>query len=300
MRLRASVVMGTLLATLAILPAVAGATPTSGTLTGVNGEGTYNDTLPCGVGDGPNWRYFWLDQAASSPGGLLLGTWDGTFEVHDAGGGKAFIPNGDGRLSVTVGRGGTGFFDNRGNGSCSNATLDLTTQLDGDPFVTGVVPIIGTGGTGAFRGLTGSGTANLQLELGAGADNVARADLTGDFDVLDPVLSVGGASSRWFNTSEFLAKKLRVYVNVNNAVGVGNAYETRITSVTGGTGSFSGLPTSTLTIPAGGSGTFGFTMNNTAPNKSYTINVTIGAKDGLLAPVPPVSGYASFKSPLLP
>lgn len=310
MRLRAVVACVTVTTGLAI-PVTSEATPASGLMTGANGDGTYDATLRCGPGvggngDGPSWRYFWLDQAASSPGGLLLGTWDGSFEVHDAehvdgtNAGKAFVPDGDGRLSVTVNRGGTGFFDTLGGAGCANPNLTLTTQPDGDPEVHGSLPIVARGGTGAMRGLTGTGTISFGLELGAGADNVATIAVSANLDVADPQLSIVGASSRWQNLSAYLGRRLTVYVTVANAPGAGDAFDVQITSVTGGTGSFGGTPTGTAKIPAGGSATFGLTMNLASPNKAYSITATAAGKDGLLAGVPPAPGGASFTSPLLP
>ena len=288
------------------LPATAGATSATATLTGVNGEGTFNNTLPCGVGDGPNWRYFWLDQTATSPGGVLAGSWNGSFEVHDAGAGKAFVPNNDGRLSITLNRSGnpdragTGFFDTLGDGGCANANLALTTQIDGDPQVTGTLPLVALGGTGALRGLTGNGNATFTLELGAGADNQASIALAGNFDVADPALSIVGASSRWRNLTDWLGGWLTTYITVANAQGAGDAFDVRLTGVSGGTGVFSGLPSVPLSIPNGRIATFSFTMKNAHPNTSYTLTGTAAGKDGLLAPIPAISGSASFKSPLLP
>ncbi len=297
---RRGIALAGVVAAILILPASAGAVLSAG-LTGINGEGTFNNTLPCGQGDGPNWRYFWADQPATSPNGAFHGLWNGSFEVHDAGGGKAFIPNNDGRLSISVVRGGTGFFDTVGNGSCANATLDLTTQPDGDPQVSGTLPMVALGGTGSLRGLTGSGTANFTLELGAGADNIASVNFSGDFDVTNPGLTVAGASSRWLNLTEYLQKKLRVYVSVANNTSAGHAFFLKITAVSGGSGSFSGVPTGEVQyIPAGSSGSFGFVMNNANALQKYTINATVASSDGLLVPQPTISGPATFTAPLLP
>lgn len=296
-------------AVLLLGPASAGATVASGHLTGSNGEGTFNDTLDCGApdnGDGDNWRYGWFDGAASSPGGLLLGTWDGTFEVHRATPTTAFIPNGDGRLSISLpggARGGTGLFDLLGDGSCQNANLTLTQV---DPFnpssqrVSGTLPLEATFGTGAFRGLTGSGTATFTLDLKPGAQNVADVKMTGDFDVADPQVTVAGAQARWMNFSNYLGRRLTVYVTLVNAAGAGNAYNVRLTSASGGTNWFEGLPAGNATIPEGGAATFAFTMRAANANTTYTLNVGAALKDGMLADQPPVSGGVTFKSPLLP
>jgi hypothetical protein len=281
----------------AAVPPGAVATPVSAVLTGGNGEGTFDPTLPCGQGDGPSWRYAWLDGPAS--GAALGGTWNGTFEVHDAGGGRAFVPTGDGRLAIANGRG-TGFFETLGDGGCGNAPLDLTTQPDGDPHVSGTLPVVARGGTGALRGLTGSGTATVALELGSGADNLATVELAADLDLPDAQLTVAGASSRWPNLTSYLARRLAVSVTLANAQGAGDAFDVQLTGVTGGTGSFSGLPTAKATIPAGGRATFTFTMNGAAANRSYTIGLGAAAQDGLSGAHPPTNGSATFRSPLLP
>ena len=280
-----------------MLPAAAGAAPASAVLTGSNGDGTFDASLPCGAGDGPSWRYAWLGGAASSPGGALHGSWNGTFEVHDTGNGSAFVPNGDGRLAIT-GERGTGSFETLGDGSCTNAPLTLATQPDGDPVVTGTLPVVASGGTGSLRGLTGSGAASITLELGPGADNLAHVELDADLDVADPQLSVAGTSSRWPSFSSYLARRLSVSVTVVNAQSAGDAFDVRIAGVSGGTGSFSGVPTGAATIPAGGSATFAFTMNNAAALRTYSIAVSLAALDGLSSPQPPVSRGATFRSPL--
>jgi len=292
---------GAIFAVLAF-PGVAAATPASGLLQGANGEGSFNPTLPCGTGDGPNWRYAWIDQAASSPGDVLGGEWDGSFEVHDAGtrGGNAFIPNNDGRLSITVDRGGSGFFETLGDGSCDNATLALAGVAEGEPVVSGTLPIIARGGTGALKGLTGSGIANFRLQLGPGADNAAEIAIDGDFDVTGPQLAPTVATSRWQNLTAWFGRRLTVTVTVANPLTAGHAFDARIGSVAGGTGSFSGVPTGAGTIAPGASRSYSFDMNGAQPGSSYTLAVTVTAKDGLLAADPPTTGSVTFKAPLLP
>lgn len=304
-RLVPAAVAAAALSIAAFAPAAAHATAASATLGGLNGEGSFNPTLDCAEGgDGDSWRYRWEDQLATSPGGLLGGLWNGSFEVHDAGGGKAFIPTGDGRVSISLptnqARTGTAGFDTAGDGTCSAAPLTLVTQPDGDPQATGTVPVTATGGTGALRGLTGTGQLQLSLELGAGADNVAQLGLTGDFDVADPALGIASAGAGWLNLTEWLQRRVRVSVTVRNT-GVGNAYGVRLTKLTGGTGSFSGLPTTAQDIPAGEARTFGgVVMYGAQPNATYTVQATAAGSDGLLAPQPPTTGPSTFKTPLLP
>ena len=181
------------------MPATAGATAVSALLTGLNGDGSFTDRLDCGTenGAGDTWRYAWQDQLASDASGVLAGRWNGIFEVHRAARG-AFVPAGDGHLALTVaspgGRSGTAFFDTAGSGSCDGrgahahrARPDRSRRAQ---QVSGSLPIVATGGLGALRGLTGTGTADLALELTPGADNAATIAVAGDLDVPDPAIGV--------------------------------------------------------------------------------------------------------------
>ncbi len=288
------------------LAALAGATAASVLLTGQNGDGSFTDRLDCGTenGAGDTWRYAWQDQLASDGAGGLAGRWDGVFEVHRAARG-AFVPAGDGHLALTVsspgGRSGTAFFDTAGGGSCDDAALALTALDPTDPSaqqVSGTLPIVATGGLGALRGLTGSGTAELALELTPGADNAASIAVAGDLDVPDPAIGVVSGSARWANVTAWLAHKLTVSVTLKNAAEAGDAFDVRITGVSGG--SATGLPTAGATLPAGASTTASFVLNNASGGHTYTLGVSVAAKDGLLAAQPPVTGTVKVKAPLLP
>lgn len=291
-------------------PSIAGATPAAAFLTGENGGGTFNDRLDCGVenGGGDTWRYFWFDQPSTDPSGVLAGTWNGDFEVHRGPvDGTGFIPGNDGRLALSVagpgGRNGTAFFDTASSGSCSNADISLTDLDATDPTsqqASGSLPIVATGGLGALRGLTGSGTIDFTLDLTPGADNAAQIAANLDLDVLDPQVSVASGFGRWDNLSSYLNRKLRVWVTLRNATGAGDAFQVRITGASGGTGSFTGLPAGNSTVPHGGGTTIGFVMNNAVPNQMYTVGVKADLKDGLLVSQPPVTGSVTFRAPLLP
>ena len=288
-------------ASLGIFPATAGATSVSALLTGVNGFGSFNDRLDCDEGGaGDTWRYEWEDQLASDASGVLAGRWNGTFEVHRAARG-AFIPAGDGRLSLTVagpgGRSGTAFFDTAGSGSCTDAPLTLITDPDAEE-VSGSVPLVATGGLGALQGLTGTGTADLVLELTPGSDNAATVAVAGDLDVPDPAIGAASGSARWANLLAFLQHRLTVSVTLANAAGAGDAFDVRITGVSGG--SADGLPTAPATVPDGAATTQSFVLKNASPGHTYTLGVAIAAKDGLLAAAPPVTGTVKVKAPALP
>ena len=295
------VVVAAAAALVGIVPATAGATSVSALLTGANGFGSFNDRLDCAEGGaGDTWRYQWEDQLATDASGVLAGRWNGTFEVHRAPGG-AFVPAGDGHLSLTVagpgGRSGTALFDTAGNGSCANAPLTLVTD-PGAEQVSGSLPIVATGGLGALRGLTGSGTVNLTLELTPGSDNAATIATTANLDVADSAIAVASGSARWANLTAWLQHRLTVSVNLANAAGAGDAFEVKITGATGG--AFDGLPAPGAALPAGATATQSFVLRNASPGHTYTLGVTVAAKDGLLAAQPPVTGTIKVKAPALP
>ena len=298
-------------ALMGFVPASANATPVGSGLLGFNGSGTFNDRLDCFTesGAGDTWRYFWQDQLATDATGVLAGRWNGDFEVHRGfWPGTAFIPGNDGRIAITVasagGRSGTAFFDTDSSGSCANNDLTLTQtdpNDDREQTVSGSLPIVATGGLGALRGLSGSGSITLDLQLTAGADNIADIDLTGDLDVLDPQVKVASGFGRWDNLNAYLQKRLKVWVTLRNTAGAGDAFQARITGASGGAGQgFEGLPAGNATIQQGGGATIGFIMRGAQPGKTYTVGVTTAFKDGLLVAQPPVTGNVTFTTPLLP
>lgn len=289
------------------VPTAAGATTLNSTLTGLNGFGSFDAGLPCfgpaPTGAGPNWDYQWLQQPATSAG-PLKGTWFGFFRVFDNGLNQAYIPNGNGIVAIVLPNGaGQGSFRTAGDGSCTNAVLTLADDVEGDPFVNGSLPLVATAGQGALKGLSGSGTLSIaKLSLEPGADADALLGITGDFDVFSPQLSVLGATARWTNLSDYLARRLTVTVTLRNASGdtVGSAFNTRVTGISNGTGSYTGLPAFAGSMPPGSTKTATFVMNNAQRGATYNVGVTVAANDGLGEAEPPVTGPASFQAPLLP
>ena len=191
------------------LPATAGATPVSALLTGVNGCGSFNDRLDCGAegGAGDTWRYDWQDQLASDGTRRARRPLERCLRGPPRGSAGAFVPAGDGHLALTVaapgGRSGTRALRHRGRrlvrGRGAHADARSSPTIRRAQQVSGSLPIVATGGLGALRGLTGSGTADLTLELTPGADNAASIALAGDLDVPDPAISVASGSARWAN-----------------------------------------------------------------------------------------------------
>lgn len=294
-----------------LTPAVATATPVSGLLFGENGTNTFNDRLDCGAqnGAGDTWRAFWFDQPATDPNGVFSGRWNGDFEVHRGlAPGSAFVPGNSGRIALAAvssgGRLGAGFFDTAGTQGCDDANLQLTPLGGSDPSsqqVSGQLPIVATGGLGALRGLTGSGTIDMTLDLSPGADNPATIALAGNFDVLDPDVKVGSAQARWDSLTAWLNKRLRIYVTLTNPAGAGDAFGVRITgaNANGGKG-FEGVPSGPVTVLNGGGATIQLVLKGANPGQKYTVNVQAAVKDGLLADQPPIGGSFSFTAPLLP
>ena len=292
-----------LAATAALLVAVpvAAATPMAATLTGFDGEGTFDGTIGCPAGDGPSWHYAFAGRSTPITGPVAA-DWSSRFEIHDTGAGRGFVSAGTSRISLALDRGGTAAFKVEGVGDCDGGPLAFGVNALGDRTVSGVLPITAEFGTQAARGLTGSGTATVALELGPGADNDATIQLSGDFDVRDPNLAIVGASARWNRMTDYLQKRLTVYVTIANRSAEplpGIAYSTRLVSATVPGGSVTGLPANAGTIAPGESRTVSFILNNAQPNKSYSLTSTVDASDGLDAAVAPVVGAASFKSPLL-
>lgn len=280
------------------VPASATATAIDSTLTSVNGEGerTEREVL-CPAEPGPFWSYAWSG-AATAAQSTLAGTWNGFTRVHEGG----FIQPGAGRVEVSMARGGVARFEFEG-GDCLAPSLTIGTQPDGDRVATGTLPLRPTLSTGAARGLAGSGRADVSLELGGGADNVASIRLRGDFDVRDPQLSIGRAYGRWNSLGDYLNKRLTVHITIHNAGGEplpGNAYGVRLTEAFTSGAHFTGLPAAAPDIPAGGSGLARVTLNNASPGKTYGIFATATGRDGLDAPQPAVQGSTSVQASLLP
>jgi hypothetical protein len=274
------------------------AAPLQATLTAANGEGSANPSIACPDGDGPSWRYAY--SGATTPVlGPLSGTWSSSIDVHDAGGGAAFVPAGAGRLALSVDRGGTGHLE-FGGGGCSDATL----ALGPGPTATGTLPVTATGGSGTLRGLTGSGTVSFALELGPGADNAATIDLDGTFSVRSPALAVGQPSARWRNLSDFLGRRLTVTIPVTNSgepSDVGDAYAVRVTQATlNGAAAIGGLPATLGRINAGAGSGATVTFANASPGRTYTVAVRLEGTDALDAAVAPVVQSRSVQAPLLP
>jgi hypothetical protein len=283
-----------------VMAAPASGTPLSWNLTATNGEGTFDDTIACPAGDGPSWRYAYSGVATTS--GPLTGTWNSTVEVHDAGGGDAFVPPGTGRIKITADRGGEGNLE-FGNGGCALAPLDLFTELDGDPAISGTQPALATGGSGTLRGFTGSATVTMStLELGAGADNVADISVSGDFTVTQPNMVLGSPTPYWRNVSEFLHHRLTVTVplrNLDDPPGsVGDAYAVQLTKARlSGRVPVSGVPASLGRIDAGKMKAVSVVFPNAQANKTYTLKVWIDGKDALDDPFPTVIDADTLKSP---
>jgi hypothetical protein len=287
------------------LPAHA-ATISNLSLLAINGQGTYDGTLPCSASaDGPSWLYSWQGGAFPSSGTALRGTWDGTVEVHqtDQSQPGAYVPPGTGRLAVQTQSLGSMNFIFSG-GSCTDASMSLTIDASGDPFASGTLPLTANGGTGSLRGLTGTGTAAAGLELGPGADNTAHILISGTFHALAPALAVGGPTVFWPSATQYLNHNLSVTIPVSDSgpyATTGDAFGVTITRATlSAINPSSGVPASLGNIPDGQGRAATVTFHGATPGQHYTLSVTATAADALGDPGPTVTASFPVTAPLTP
>lgn len=292
--LATAVVLGTLAA---LGSATASATSVSATLTSSNGYGSFDDTIGCASGgDGPSWRYAY--SGVSSSASALAGLWSGTIEVHSGGGANGFVPPGTGRVRIEGTRGNIDFeFD---HGDCAFPPL-LITGLPFDPVASGYLLLTVTGGTGSFRGLTGSGSISTTSELGAGGSNNATWAMTGNFGAKQPALSIGNIKASYNGLGNFLSKKATVSFAIPNAATAGDAFDVKVASVAPSCSCpVSGTPQSVGNIAAGSASGATVQITGLNPNTNYTITVTLQGKDALDTAITPVVATGSFKTPGLP
>jgi hypothetical protein len=278
----------------------ASAVPVSATLTSSNGHGSFDDTIGCPAGDGQSWSYQYT--GLSNPlTGPLGGEWNGTIEVHRGVTGDGFMPAGTGRIGIdNTGRGAV-FFEFSG-GDCSANPLNLS-GLGDEPVVSGTLPLHVTGGTGAYRLITGSGTASMAAALSKGADNPATINLNADLAVLQPNITVGQATAKWPRVADWLGRNIAVFVTVTNSgpsSTTGDAYDVQLVSATVAGAGPTGLPPKIDHIAPGGSNGVGFSVSNVNAGGTYTATLTFAVKDALGASLPPLVVQRTFKAPLTP
>lgn len=299
--MRAAALMIAVIAAVFLMIETARATPLAATLSAANGAGTFDPTIDCPAGDGPSWRYAYSGTTTPVTG-PLGGTWTSSIEVHDAGAGTAFVPSGGGRLSLTGARGTASL--EFGQGGCADAAVALDTDPDGHPVAAGALPIAATGGSGALRGLTGSGTTTFTLGLGPGAGNAASIALTGDFTVRQPNLTVGTPTAYWRNLGDYLFHRLSVSVPILNSgttATAGDAFAVRLDQAAlqnGGTAG--GVPANLGRIDAGAASAATVTFSNASPGRTYTLTTRVAGTDALDAALAPLDQSRSVKAPLLP
>jgi hypothetical protein len=270
-------------------------------LTSTNGFGSFDDTITCANGgDGPSWRYGYTG-AATPLSGTLGGLWSGTLEVHRSTVTGGFMPGGTGRVAIDAGDRG-GLFLEFSGGSCTTTPLTLSNGGD-EPTVSGALPFQITGGIGAYRLVTGSGTAALTAQLTKGADNAAQIDLSGTVTALQPNLTVSAASARWPRIADWLGRNIAVGVTVTNSgpsSTTGDAFDVDLVSATvSGAGPASHPPKITR-LNAGQSAGVGFTVSNVNPGATYSITLTFASKDAFGGAAAPVVVTRTFKAPLTP
>jgi hypothetical protein len=304
------------------VPAFAGAVPVASTLTSTTGEGVFDNTIGCPNGDGPSWRYEYTGDMTAATG-PLGGIWSGTVEAHDAGANKAFSQPGAGHIRLTTPD--RGSLDlNLGGGDCTNAPLTIGSDGNGDPTVSGSIPLTAAGaggGTGALRNVTGSGTASLApIGVGPGADNTAKININANLTALAPNLVVGDPVAQYIGIIDFLAGNATVSIPVSDVgppATVGDAFDVKVTGATvspygtlidnslirltiGIAGPTTGPPISLGRIDNGSAATAVVRIAHTVPNATYVLTVTTQGRDALDGLQAPTTQYKSFTTPLLP
>lgn len=303
-------------------PAAVYAVPVSSALTAVTGEGSFDDTIGCPAGDGPSWRYQFTGPAAAL-NGPLGGTWSGTAEIHDAKAGRttgAFVQPQTGRIRITTADRGSADFA-FGAGSCANAPLTLSTDAHGDPVVSGAVALSSAGGTGALRGLTGSGTAAITgLGVGPGADNTADLKLNANLQALAPALTVGDPQAAYIGIVDWATGTATVRIPISDpgpAATTGDAFDVKVTAASvspqgqllgppvtltvGVAGPVTGPPISLGRIDNGADPAYATVqIANTFAGAKYTLTTTVKGNDALDSPVPAVTQTRTFTTPVLP
>jgi len=278
----------------------ASAVPVSAALTSADGHGTFDDTIGCPSGDGQSWSYQYT--GLSNPlTGPLGGEWNGTIEVHRGISGNGFMPPGTGRIGIdNTGKG--AIFMEFSGGDCSTNPLNLS-DLGDEPVVTGALPLQVTGGTGAYRLVTGSGTATMAAALSKGADNPATINVNANLTVLQPNITVSGATAKWPRIADWLGRNLSVFINVTNAgpaSSTGDAYDVQLVSATvAGAGSTT-LPPKIDHMAPGQTSGLGFVVSNVNAGGTYTATLTFAVKDALGGSLPPLVVQRTFKAPLTP
>ena len=116
------------------------------------------------------------------------------------------------------------------SGSCTSPTLAFDgSQASG----TGTWAVDPNAVSGAYEGVTGSGTFNLiNAEVNPGADNDLRINFSGSLTVPSPSFQVQVLRTYWAGLgTDYLSRRVTVVYRLTNT-GPGDAYGARITGIT--------------------------------------------------------------------
>ena len=214
-------------------------------------------------------------------------------------------PAGTGRARIQAARGNVDVLF--AGGSCQAPSLTIGTDATGDPVVAGSLPLTAAGGDGSYRGLTGTGTAAINLLLGPGADNTAGLNITGVFQALKPNLGVAKPSSAfWANLLAYATNRLTVAIPVTNAgpaATTGDAFGVVLTAASMDQkvgNATSGVPGAAGQINAGGYQYVTTSFMGAFPGKTYNLTTTVAGNDALDTPVAPNTQTQQVMVPLLP
>ncbi|HVT77063.1 MAG TPA: hypothetical protein VHD87_08540 [Acidimicrobiales bacterium] len=207
-------------------------------MSGANGTGTAEvPGVACADGgSGDNWHYSY---AATAPAGVFTATLPADVRVGlnlhaepDAVTptrtySHAFLLGSESDAWLTNARGALRLAMTAGSGTCADSPLDFdgTTASGEGSWVVAA-------GTGAYRDASGNGSFDLSAAVGPGADNPFNLNMLGSVAVLQPSISVPGASARWDGSLHlnYLKRVVTVTYTVANT-GPGDAFGVNLIAV---------------------------------------------------------------------
>jgi hypothetical protein len=233
---------------------------------GTNGVGHITSPgVACSAGGSGDYRAYALESAIA-PGVFsnLAGTFRATIDVHTdpalaaiSGGKNSFLPPANSHATLDNDRGTVQFLlSGQGSGAGIGLCPQASLTFDGTTVTGSGIWTVG-GGTGAYRGASGSGTFTLSAALMPGANNAWSLSLdAGSFSILQPALGVSVASTFWGSLGlDYVSRIVSVTYNVTNT-GAGDAFNVTLqnaVSPTPGVTPLGPVPQSLGDIPSRGS-----------------------------------------------
>lgn len=218
--------------------ASAGPQPLSLSLKGENGVGRITTPgLSCAEGGQGAYRHYSVE--AGLPAGVMSkldGDFRSSLDVHyqespfgtygeGQGPPRAFLLGTESHATLSNQRGAVQV--RLASGTCEKPTLNF----DGVTVTgSGTWSILPTGGSGAYRQATGSGSFRLTAGIAPGADNPWDVALSGALTVLQPTLKAEVSRTYWGHLGvDYITRIVTVEYKITN-VGPGDAYGVRLIS----------------------------------------------------------------------